>query len=102
MTDNHCPHTMQIGSQEARILALEENYAELKTSMEGKINSLTLTVQGNALKIIEEKANQSGFIKGIHATATILGYSIIIIGLLLAGKFTGAIESVLKFFAGFK
>ena len=53
MTDNHCPHTMQIGSQEARILALEENYAELKTSMEGKINSLTLTVQGNALKIIE-------------------------------------------------
>jgi len=102
MTDNHCPHTMQIGSQEARISALEKNYAELETSMEVKINSLTLTVQSNALKIIEEKANQSGFIKGIHATATLLGYSIIIIGLLLAGKFTGAIESALKFFAGFK
>lgn len=102
MSDNHCPHTMQIGSQEARITALEENQRALETSLEIKINTLTMTVQSNALKIIEDKASQSGFIKGIHATATLLGYAIIIIGLLLAGKFTGAIESALKFFAGFK
>lgn len=102
MSDNHCPHTMQIGSQEARITALERNYADLETSVEKKINTITLTVQNNALRIIEEKASQSGFIKGIHATATLIGYAIIITGLLLAGKFTGAIESALKFFAGFK
>jgi len=95
MTDSRCPHTMQIGSQEARIKALEEN----QTTIEGKINQLTLTVQNNALKIIEEKAKQSGLIKGIHVTATLLGYSIIIIGLLMAGKFTGAVEAVLKFFS---
>lgn len=102
MTDNHCPHTMQIGSQEARIMALEENQRALETSLEIKINTLTATVQGNALRIIENKASQSGFVKGIHATATLIGYAIIITGLLLAGKFTGAIESALKFFAGFK
>lgn len=102
MTDNHCPHTMQIGSQEARILALEENHKALETTIENKINALTLTVQSNALKIIEDKASQSGFIKGIHVTATLLGYSIIIIGLLMAGKFTGALEATLKFFTGFK
>jgi len=102
MTDNHCPHTMQIGSQEARILALEKNHKALETTIEGKISALTLTVQSNALKIIEDKASQSGFIKGIHVTATLLGYSIIIIGLLMAGKFTGALEATLKFFTGFK
>jgi len=102
MTDNHCPHTMRIGSQEARIKALEQNQKEFETTIEGKINALTLTVQGNALKIIEDKASQSGFIKGIHVTATLLGYSIIIIGLLMAGKFTGATEAVFKFFSEFK
>ena len=102
MTDNHCPHTMKIGSQEARISALEANHKALETTIESKINALTLTVQSNALKIIEEKAKQSGFIKGIHVTATLLGYSIIIIGLLMAGKFTGAVEAVLKFFSVIK
>ena len=102
MSDNHCPHTMQIGTHEARITALEENSKAFETTIEGKINALTLTVQGNALKIIEDKASQSGFIKGIHVTATLLGYSIIIIGLLMAGKFTGATEAVFKFFSEFK
>ena len=70
MTDNHCPHTMRIGTHEARITALEENRKAFETTIEGKISALTLTVQGNALKIIEDKASQSGFIKGIHVTCS--------------------------------
>ncbi|MDC8446108.1 MAG: hypothetical protein LV471_09320 [Nitrosomonas sp.] len=100
MEDQHCPHTMRMGSHEARITALEKNMTILESSLESKINSVTLMAQNNAMKLIEDKANQSGFIRGMHMTATIIGYSIIIVALLLAGKFTGAIESVIKLLSG--
>lgn len=96
MENQNCPHTMQMGSHEARIAALEKGMVDLENSLETKISEVTLMAQNNALKLIEDKAKQSGFIKGMHMTATLIGYSIIIIALLLAGKFTGAIESFLK------
>lgn len=85
-----------MGSHEARIAALEKNMTDLESSLEGKIKAVTLIAESSAQKLLEDKANQSGFIKGVHMTATLIGYAIIIIALLLAGKFTGAIESVLK------
>lgn len=107
METPQCPHAMQIGSCEARITALEKgtgdlkkSIADLENSLEAKINEVTLMAQNNAVKILEEKAKQSGFIKGMHMTATLIGYSIIIVSLILAGKFTGAIESVLKLLSG--
>lgn len=100
--NDDCPHTLRIGQHEARITALENGQKELKNSWEKEIHALTLTVEHNALKIIEDKASQSGFIKGVHATASLLGYSIIIVALLVAGKFTGAMEAVLKFFSVIK
>lgn len=96
MENSNCPHTMQMGSHEARISALEKGMVDLENSLETKISEVTLMAQGNALKLIEDKAKQSGFIKGMHMTATLIGYAIIIIALLLAGKFTGATESFLK------
>lgn len=98
MNEDSCPHTMRIGQHEARIGALESR----SFTMEGKINSLTRSAEQDALRVIEEKAGQSGFIKGIRATATLLGYSIIIIALLVAGKFTGALEAIIKFFSAIK
>ncbi|WP_292992618.1 hypothetical protein [Nitrosomonas sp.] len=95
-----CPHTMQMGSHEARIVALEKGMEDLEHSIEDKINKVTAMAQNNAVKIIEDKANQSGFIKGVHITATLIGYAIIIGLLLMAGKFTGAIESFLKLLSG--
>ena len=107
MENPYCPHTMQVGSQEEKITALQEEVRELKghmdnleSSLEAKINSVTVMAQNNALKIIEDKAKQSGFIKGMHMTATLIGYSIIIVSLILAGKFTGATESILKLLSG--
>ncbi|MBL0011139.1 MAG: hypothetical protein IPP22_09370 [Nitrosomonas sp.] len=85
-----------MGSHEARITALETGMEDLESSLESKISRVTLMAENNALKLMEDKAKQSGFIKGMHMTATLIGYSVIIIALLLAGKFTGAIESVLK------
>jgi len=85
-----------MGSHEARITALEKGMEDLETSLESKISRVTVMAENNALKLMEDKAKQSGFIKGMHMTATLIGYSVIIIALLLAGKFTGAIESVLK------
>ena len=95
-----CPHTMQMGSHEARILALEKGMEDLEHSIEDKINRVTVMAQSNAVKLIEDKAKQSGFIKGVHITATLIGYAIIIVLLLMAGKFTEAIESVLKLLSG--
>ncbi len=100
MEKSHCPHTMQMGSHEARIIALEKGMEDLESSIEAKINKVTALAQNSAVKIIEDKANQSGFIKGVHITATLIGYSIIIVLLLMAGKFTGAIESILKLLSG--
>jgi len=85
-----------MGSHEARITALEKGMEDLESSLESKISRVTVLAENNALKLMEDKAKQSGFIKGMHMTATLIGYSVIIIALLLAGKFTGAIESVLK------
>lgn len=96
MENSDCPHTMRMGSHEARITALEKGMEDLETSLESKISRVTVMAENNALKLMEDKAKQSGFIKGMHMTATLIGYSVIIIALLLAGKFTGAIESVLK------
>ena len=96
MENSDCPHTMRMGSHEARITALEKGMEDLETSLESKISRVTVMAENNALKLMEDKAKQSGFIKGMHMTATLIGYTIIIIALLLAGKFTGAIESVLK------
>lgn len=95
-----CPHTMQMGSHEARIKSLEKGMEDLESSLEAKISSVTLMAQNNALKLIEDKASQSGFIKGMHITATLIGYSIIIVSLILAGKFTGATESFIKLLSG--
>lgn len=100
MENPQCPHTMQMGSHEARIVALEKGMEDLEHSIEAKINQVTVLAQNNAVKIIEDKANQSGFIKGVHITATLIGYAILIVLLLMAGKFTGAIESVLKLLSG--
>ena len=100
METPQCPHTMQMGSHEARIAALEKGIVDLENSLEAKINQVTVLAQNNAVKIIEDKANQSGFIKGVHITATLIGYAIIIVLLLMAGKFTGAIESFLKLLSG--
>ncbi|MBL0011050.1 MAG: hypothetical protein IPP22_08745 [Nitrosomonas sp.] len=96
MEKTDCPHTMRMGSHEARISALEKGMEDLESSLESKISRVTVLAENNALKLMEDKAKQSGFIKGMHMTATLIGYSVIIIALLLAGKFTGAIESVLK------
>lgn len=96
MENSDCPHTMRMGSHEARITALEKGMEDLESSLESKISRVTVLAENNALKLMEDKAKQSGFIKGMHMTATLIGYSVIIIALLLAGKFTGAIESVLK------
>lgn len=107
MENQQCPHTMQKGAQEARIVALEKGVGDLKDSMndledslEAKINVVRTMAQNSATKIIEDKASQSGFIKGMHMTATLIGYSIIIVSLILAGKFTGATESILKLLSG--
>ena len=94
--EDKCPHTMRMGSHEARITALEQNMTGLETSLENKIKAVTLIAENSAQKLLEDKASHSGFIKGVHMTATLIGYTIIIIALLLAGKFTGAIESFLK------
>ena len=96
MENSDCPHTMRMGSHEARITALEKGMEDLESSLESKISRVTVLAENNALKLMEDKAKQSGFIKGMHMTATLIGYSVIIIALLLAVKFTGAIESVLK------
>lgn len=100
MEKQQCPHTMQMGSHEARIVALEKGMTDLENSLESKISQVTLMAQNNALKLIEDKASQSGFIKGMHMTATLIGYSIIIVSLILAGKFTGATESFIKLLSG--
>ena len=96
MENSDCPHTMRMGSHEARITALEKGMEDLESSLESKIKAVRLIAENSAQKLWEDKASRSGFIKGMHMTATLIGYTIIIIALLLAGKFTGAIESVLK------
>lgn len=75
MENPQCPHTMQMGAQEARITALEKGVGDLKDSivdledsLEAKINIVKVMAQSSATKIIEDKASQSGFLKGMHVT----------------------------------
>lgn len=91
MNDDKCPRDMQIGAHEARIDSLEEEMAEVRKK-----------VQDNAAQMIKEQANRSGFLRGVHLTATVIGYSVIIAAMLAGEKFMGAIESVLRFLSSMK
>lgn len=103
---DRCPHAIEIGSHKARIASLEKQLSDLENnkiaSLEKKIAELTNAAQNNARQVIEDKATQRGFIRGMHVTATLVGYAIIIISLFLAGKVTGGLEALVKFIASFK
>lgn len=99
-----CPHAMKIGSNTARIEQLERRAAEMSDThrsriaeLEKKIVDLTEQAQEEAMRVIEDKAQKSGFVRGMHMTATLIGYGAIIIALVLAGKVTGGIDMFIKF-----
>lgn len=101
---DQCPHAMQIGQNSAKIASLEKEVASLTIShqtsiarLEKKISNLAEMAQSSAMQVVEDKARQSGFIRGMHMTATLIGYGIIIIALILAGKVTGGIDMFIRF-----
>lgn len=103
MSDD-CPHAMQIGALDARVAALEKNVDAYSHSFESRINELSLKMQINAEQVLEDKAKKSGFFLGVHTTATLTGYFVLIVLLLIVGKITGGIEQFIKMIAslGFK
>ena len=95
---------MQIGAQQAKISSLEKELENLRASqnskildLEKQINRLTEIARENADLLLQDRARKAGFIKGMHTTATLIGYSVIILALLVAGKFTGALDVFIKF-----
>ncbi|PSJ15826.1 hypothetical protein [Nitrosomonas supralitoralis] len=99
-----CPHTMQIGALDARVTALEKSLDANSLSFESRLNELSLKMQLNADQVLEEKSKKSGFFRGVHITATLTGYFVLMVLLLIAGKITGGIDQFIKMIAslGFK
>ncbi len=99
-----CPHTMQIGSLNARVSALEKRIDDHSLSLERRLNDLSLKMQSNADHVLEEKSKKSGFFRGVHITASLTGYFVLMVLLLIAGKITGGIDQFIKMIAslGFK
>lgn len=99
-----CPHTMKIGSLDARVSALEKRIDDHSLSLERRLNELSLKMQSNADQVLEEKSKKSGFFRGVHITATLTGYFVLMVLLLIAGKITGGIDQFIKMIAslGFK
>ncbi|SDH27884.1 hypothetical protein [Nitrosomonas sp. Nm132] len=104
MPDPQCPHAMQIGQNSAKIASLEKEIASLTKSqqtsiaeLEKKLSKLTAMAQSSAMQVVEDKAKKSGFIRGMHMTATLIGYGIIIVALILAGKVTGGLDMFVRF-----
>lgn len=99
-----CPHTMKIGALDARVSALEKRIDANSLSFESRLNELSLKMQLNADQVLEEKSKKSGFFRGVHITATLTGYFVLMVLLLIAGKITGGIDQFIKMIAslGFK
>ncbi|MBY0475400.1 MAG: hypothetical protein K2Q13_10135 [Nitrosomonas sp.] len=104
MSDNNCPHTMNIGSLDARVSALEKQVDANSASFENRLSALSLKMQINADHVLAEKSQKSGFFRGVHITATLTGYFVLMVLLLIAGKVTGGIDQFIKMIAslGFK
>lgn len=104
MPDNNCPHTMNIGSLDARVSSLERRFDAHSESLDNRLKELTLKLQINADHVLEDKAKKSGFFRGVHITATLTGYFVLMVLLLIAGKITGGIDHFIKLLSslGFK
>ncbi|WP_430233189.1 hypothetical protein [Nitrosomonas communis] len=99
-----CPHSMELVVHKAKIESLEKEIENLKACRNSKIlepakqiNRLAEIAKVNADFLLQDKARRAGFIKAIHTTATLIGYAVIILALLVAGKFTGTLKFFVKF-----
>lgn len=89
--NDKCPRDMQIGQHEARIVTLESEVSHIRSE-----------VQRSAAQMIEDRAKRSCFLRGIHFTATIIGYAVIIGALIASEKFAGALSTFIKLLTSIK
>lgn len=89
--NDKCPRDIQIGQHEARIVTLESEVAHIRSE-----------VQRSAAQMIEDRAKRSGFLRGIHFAATIIGYTVIIGALIASEKFAGALSAFIKLLSSIK
>lgn len=82
-----CPYANEVGRLQARVLILER-----------ELEKLQATAKVTANELLEEKAAEKGYWRGIEIAVRIVS-AILIAGVLMAaGKFTGALEFVIKLF----
>lgn len=80
-----CPYANDVGRLQAEVMALQIEIEKLQGAAKTTANTL-----------LEERAENKGYWRGIEIAVRIVSVILIASVLLIAGKFTGAIEFVLK------
>jgi len=84
---SQCPYAHEVGRLQARVLMLEQEIEKLQTAAKMTANTL-----------LEERAISRGYWRGIEISVRVVSAILIAGALMAAGKFTGAIEFILKIF----
>jgi hypothetical protein len=80
-----CPYANEVGRLQARVLMLERELEKLQSTAKVTANTL-----------LEERAAEGGYWRGINISVRIVSALLIAGVLLAAGKFTGALELVFR------
>lgn len=82
-----CPYANDVGKLQVRVLFLER-----------ELEKMQITAKVTANTLLEEKAENKGYWRGIEIATRIVSTILIAGALMAAGKFTGALEFILKIF----
>jgi len=86
MSDN-CPHTHEIGAQQAKITMLEDRLKQLET-----------IARNSADELLSNRVEERTTRKWLDIVAKIIGYAVLIGALFAAGKVAGLADLILKIF----
>lgn len=99
-----CPQSMELGTPKTKIESLEREIENIKASpnckileVEKQINLLAEIAKEDADLLLQDKARRVGFIKAMHTTATLIGYAVIMLVLLVIAKFMKGLDFLIKF-----
>lgn len=87
MEKYECPYAQQVGSMQADIAAQKIKIAKLQSEFD------LLTIGQ-----IKEEAEKNGLLKGMKIAAMVIGYTIITVLFVIAGKAFGFVEVFAKIF----